>query len=88
VGKEVPSRPTQLAARAPADPLEEWQGRKLAHRVHAPADGIWPAQMVSRSWDGRRTHEIAEELRCHPATGRERLHAFNARGLDGLGIQP
>ena len=31
---------------------------------------------------------IADELDCHPATVRERLHRFNAEGLDGLGDRP
>jgi transposase len=62
--------------------------RKLAQSVHAPADWIRHAQMVARSWDGLRTRQIAEELRRHPETVRERLHAFNERGLDGLGMQP
>ena len=80
--------PKYLAVRAPADDLEERQVRKLAHSVHAPADWIVHAKMVACSWDGRRIRQIAEELGCHPATVRERLHAFNARGLDGLGIKP
>ena len=80
--------PKQLTARPPLDALEERQVRKLAHSVHAPADWIAHAQMVARSWDGLRTHPIAEELGCNPQTVREHLHAFNERGVDGLGIQP
>jgi transposase len=80
--------PNHLAARVPADALEERQVRKLAHSVHAPADWILHAKIVSRSWDGRRARQIAEALGGHPATVRERLHAFNDRGLDGLGVQP
>src|SRR5262249_41409185 len=34
------------------------------------------------------TSRIATELGCHLQTGRERLHAFNERGLDGLGLKP
>jgi transposase len=44
--------------------------------------------MVAHSWDGRRTRQIAEALGCHPQTVRERLRAFNERGLDGLGMKP
>src|SRR5258708_31295458 len=80
--------PKHLTARPPLDALEERQVRKLAHSMHAPADWMAHAQMVARSWDGRRTHPIAEELGCHPQTVREHLRAFNARGLDGLGIKP
>jgi transposase len=46
------------------------------------------AKMVAYSWDGLRTRQIAEALGCHPQTVRERLHAFNERGLDGLGMKP
>jgi transposase len=80
--------PKQLTARLPLDTREERQVRKLAHRAHAPADWIVHAQMVARSWDGLPTGLIAEELGCHPQTVREHLHAFNERGLDGLGMQP
>jgi transposase len=77
-----------LTARPPRDALEERQVRKLAHSAHAPADWILHAKLVARSWDGLRTRQIAEELGCHPQTVRERLHAFNERGLDGLGMKP
>jgi transposase len=70
------------------DAREEHQVRKLAHSAHAPGDWIAHAKMVVRSWDGRRTRQIAEELGCHPQTVRERLRAFNERGLDGLGMRP
>ena len=80
--------PKHLAARPPLDALEERQVRKLAHSSHAPADWIGHANMVARSWDGQHTRHLAEELHCHPQTVRERLHAFNARGLDGLGMKP
>jgi transposase len=80
--------PKHLTARPPLDATEERQVRKLARSSHAPADWIVHAQMVARSWDGRRTRQIAQELGCHPETVRTRLHAFNDRGLDGLGIKP
>jgi len=35
-----------------------------------------------------RVTAIADELDCHPATVRERLHRFNTEGLDGLGDRP
>jgi len=80
--------PTVLYARPPLDEREERQIRKLAHSAHAPADWVWHAQMIVRSWDGWRTSVIATDLGCHMQTVRERLHAFNERGLDGLGIKP
>lgn len=60
----------------------------MAHSVHAPADWIQHARMITRNWDGARTRQIAAATGCYPQTVRERLHAFNARGLDGLGMQP
>jgi transposase len=80
--------PKHLAARPPLDRYEERQVRKLAQSHHAPADWIAHAKMIVRSWDGLRTRQIAEELGCHPETVRTRLHAFAARGLDGLGTKP
>src|SRR5258708_4046041 len=80
--------PTLLYARPPLDEREDRQVRKLAHSAHAPADGVWHARMIARSWDGWRTSVIATALGCHMQTVRERLHAFNERGLDGLGIKP
>lgn len=80
--------PKHLAARPPLDAAEERQVRKVAASSHAPADWIFHAKLVVRSWQGLRTRQIAEELRCNPQTVRERLHAFNDRGFDGLGIKP
>lgn len=80
--------PKHLTARQPLDALEERRVRKLAHSVHAPADWIMHAQIVARSWDGLRTRQIAEALDCHPQTARDHLHAFNERGVDGLGMKP
>ena len=80
--------PKHLAARPPVDSNEERQVRQLAHSSHAPADWIVHAKMVACSWDGLHTRHIAEEVRCNPQTVRERLHAFNDRGLDGLGMKP
>jgi transposase len=80
--------PKLLAARPPLDAAEEGQVRRLARSLHAPADWVVHARMVARSWDGLRTAAIAEELDCHPQTVRERFHAFNERGLDGLGMKP
>ena len=80
--------PKLLQARPPLDVTEQRQVRKLTTSRHAPADWVWHAKMVARSWDGLRTRAIAEELGCHPQTVRERLLAFNARGLDGLGMKP
>jgi transposase len=80
--------PTVLYARPPLDALEERHVRKLAHSTHAPADWVVHAKMIVHSWDGWRTSAIATALGCHMQTVRERVHAFNARGVDGLGIKP
>ncbi len=80
--------PKLLAARLPYEAAEESQMRRLARSLHAPADWVLHARMIVRSWDGLRTRAIAEELKCHPQTVRERFHAFNERGLDGLGMKP
>ena len=80
--------PKLLHARPPKDPDEERQVRKLATSRHAPGDGIQRARMIAHSWDGARTAQIAAELGCHPQTVRERLHRFNAEGVDGLGDRP
>jgi transposase len=44
--------------------------------------------MITRSWDGARTSQIAAELHCHPQTVGERIKRFKAVGLDGLGDRP
>ena len=80
--------PKLLRARQPLDAREERQVHTLATSTHAPADWIVPARLIVRSWDGQRTSAIALALGCHPQTVRERLHAFNERGLDGLGTRP
>jgi transposase len=80
--------PKLLAARPPRDVVEERQVRRLARSLHAPSDWVLHARMIVRSWDGLRTRQISEELGCHPQTVRERFSAFNARGLDGLGMKP
>jgi transposase len=80
--------PKLLAARPPLDAVEERQVRRLARSHHAPADWVLHARMIARSWDGLRTRVVAEELDCHPQTVRERFHAFNERGVDGLGMKP
>jgi hypothetical protein len=80
--------PSLLSARPPQDPAEERAVRKLATSRHAPGDWIARARMISRSWDGARTSQIAAELHCHPQTVRERIKRFNAEGLDGLGDRP
>src|SRR5689334_7874624 len=80
--------PKLVRARPPTGADEERQVRKLAGSRHAPGDWIARAAMVARSWDGLRTAAVARELGCHPQTVRERLHRFNAEGLDGLGDRP
>lgn len=80
--------PKLLFAHPPQDGEEEHQIRKLARSHHAPADWVFHARIVVASWSGQRTHVIALALQCHPQTVRERLAAFNERGLDGLGMRP
>jgi transposase len=80
--------PKLLHARQPLDETERRLVRKLTTSRHAPVDWVWHAKMIARSWDGARTRVIASELGCHPQTVRERLQAFNERGVDGLGIKP
>ena len=80
--------PKLLVARPPQDATEERLVRKLAGSRHAPADWIRRAKMILLSWQGLRTRAIAAELSCHQQTVRERLLAFNARGIDGLGDRP
>ena len=77
-----------LYARPARDPDEERKIRKLAGARHAPADWILRARMIALSWAGKHVTVIAAELGCHPKTVRERLHRFNAEGLDGLGDRP
>src|SRR5215470_16662261 len=80
--------PKLLRARPPADGAEERQVHRLARSAHAPADGVFHAKIIVASWEGQRTTAMAAALGCHPQTVRERFHAFNTRGLDGLGMQP
>ena len=80
--------PVLLFARPPLDAAEERTIRKLAGARHAPGDWIARARMIAHSWDGLRTTQIAQRLGCHPQTVRERLHRFNAEGVDGLGDRP
>jgi len=80
--------PKLLHARPAVDGREAHQVRKLATSTHAPADWIFHARMIVRSWEGARTARIAAELHCHAQTVRERFRAFNERGLDGLGLRP
>jgi transposase len=80
--------PRLLRARRPKDAEEERKIRKLAGSRHAPADWIFRARIISRSWQGLRNAKIAEQLGCHPKTVRERIHRFNDEGIDGLGDRP
>jgi transposase len=86
--EEGAAMPVLLFARPPVDPAEERTIRKLAGARHAPGDWIRRAPMITHSWDGRRTTQIAAQLGCHPQTVRERLHRCNAEGPDGLGDRP
>ncbi len=80
--------PKLLRAHAPQDTEEERKIRLLAASRHAPGDWITRARIISLSWQGLRTTEIAEELGCHPKTVRIRVHRFNAEGIDGLADRP
>lgn len=80
--------PKLLYARAPQGAQEEQKIRKLLKSRHAPADWIMRAWMIALSWKGLRTPMIAAKLRCHPQTVRERIHRFNAEGIDGFGDRP
>jgi transposase len=80
--------PKRLQARPAVDAREARQVHKLATSTHAPADWIFHAKMIQRSWEGARPTAIAAELRCHAQTVRERIQAFNERGLEGLGMRP
>jgi transposase len=79
--------PKLLYARPAQDDHEAQHVRTLAGSRHAPADWIVHAKMILRSWAGARTTTIATELRCNAQTVRERIQAWNARGLDGLGMR-
>jgi hypothetical protein len=87
-GKGEENVPKLLRARAPEDTEEERKIHKLAGSRHAPGDWIFRARVVSLSWQGLRTANIAEQLGCHPKTVRKRLHRFNVHGMDGLGDRP
>src|SRR5690242_1538285 len=80
--------PKLCHARAPSDPAEAAQIRKLAQSHHAPHDCKQRAQMIALRWEGLPPGEIACHLRCHPQTVRERFERFNAEGLEGLTNQP
>ncbi len=80
--------PKILRARAAHDEKEERWVRKLATSRHGPADWIFHAKIVVRSWDGEQVETIAKNLDCSPQTVRRRLHRFETEGLEGLGDQP
>jgi transposase len=75
-------------ARQPLDETEHRLVRKLATSRQAPADWVWHAKMIARSGGGARTSTSAADLGCRIQTVRERLQAFNERGVDGLGLKP
>lgn len=76
--------PKLLFARPAASAREAGQIQQLARSRHAPADWIFRARIILRSWNGLRTTAIAAELHRHPQTVRERIARFNAEGIDGL----
>src|SRR5215831_18181172 len=76
--------PKHIVARPASDAEEESIVRKLATSRHGPADVIRRARMVVKSWEGKDTRAIADELACHAQTVRERVTRFNQLGIDGL----
>ena len=54
--------PKLLQARPALDAREARQVQKLATSMHAPADWIFHAKMILRSWGGQRTSAIARAL--------------------------
>src|SRR5712692_1133199 len=80
--------PKVLRARAAQDEKEERWVRKLAASRHGPADWIFHAEIVVRSWNGERVEAIAQNLDCSPQTVRRRLHRFETEGIEGLGDRP
>ncbi len=80
--------PRILRARAAQDEKEERWVRKLASSLHGPADGIFPAKIVVRSWDGERVEAMAKNLDGSPQTVRRRLHRVDTEGIEGWGDRP
>jgi hypothetical protein len=64
----MPANAYELTTCQPLDACEERQVRRLTHSVHAPADWITHANIVTQSWDGLRTRQIAEEVGRDPQT--------------------
>lgn len=78
----------RVQARPATDAAEEGIVGKLATSRHGPADVIRRARMVVKSWEGKNTQTIADELGCHPKTVRVRVARFNALGIEGLQDAP
>ena len=63
--------PSLLSARPPKlAPRNAWS--QARGQPPCPGDWIARARMITRSWDGARTSQIAAELHCHPQTEHER----------------
>jgi transposase len=88
VQKGSQTMPKILRARAAQDEKEASFVRKLAASRHGPADWIFHARIVLRSWDGEQVETIAQHLDCSPQTVRRRLHRFDLEGIEGLGDRP
>jgi hypothetical protein len=58
--------PKLLKARLAENVQEEATIRKLARSRHAPMDVIQRARMITASWEGQRTSEIARQLVLQP----------------------
>ena len=79
--------PVLLYARPPVDAAEERTIRKLAGARHARR--LDPTRPDDHRQLGRPAHHPDRRTAgLHPQTVRERLHRFNAEGVDGLGDRP
>jgi DNA-binding CsgD family transcriptional regulator len=65
--------PNHVQAWSAVDAAEEGIVRQLAASRHGPADVIRRARIVVKSWEGKPTQTIADELDCHPKTVRMRV---------------
>ncbi|WP_018681243.1 helix-turn-helix domain-containing protein [Actinokineospora enzanensis] len=79
---------TRKFARPARDEEEERQLRKLAGSRTVPRWLGQRAQIVTLSWDGAATEEIAEQVGLRPRTVRAWLNRFDTDGVAGLADLP
>lgn len=77
--------PKVLVATSPRDTLEERRIRKLGGARYAPGDWIRRARMITSSWDGKSTAEIAQELGLSSADGARTPAAVQHSRPGGVG---